>query len=97
MRHGERTIQLSKFKKVVQSFLSLAESYESLLEIYEMDADKLSKRELKILQETITYDITMWDDVLRDPGYSRKEQAAHHEHVADLKALRKKLKRLEAA
>ena len=49
-RRGERTISLTEFKKVIASFLALAESYESLLEIYEMDADTDTlRKELKAL------------------------------------------------
>jgi hypothetical protein len=47
-QRGERTISLTDFRKVIVSFLSLAECYESLLEIYEMDADTNALRtELK--------------------------------------------------
>jgi hypothetical protein len=91
------TVPLSQFKSICKSFLELAEWYESLLEIYEMDSRLLSKREIKLLDKTITYVLGLRNDAFRafHAAYSRKEEAGHREYIADLKGLRKKLKRLE--
>lgn len=93
----KQTVPVSDFKQVTESFLSLAECYESLLEFYEMDANQLSVRELKLLEDTLAHDLIGMKDVLRDSGYSPKEQKVHREYVADLKAICKKLKRMETA
>ena len=93
----EGTVSLLVFKFTLNSFLALAECFESLLEVYEMDADKFSERERKLLSELVEHQIDWAHEVLKDPGYSAASQAKHREYLTDLKALQKKLKRLEAS
>lgn len=69
-QRGIRVISLSEFKKVITSFLTLAECYESLLEIYTMDADTNTlRKELKGLLTNGWSDRERkhdWNDYLED-------------------------------
>jgi hypothetical protein len=56
----------------------------------------LNHAEIELLLDTLPFDISSMGDVLRDPGYSAKEQKQHRMYVRDLRNFCRRLRRMEA-